>query len=452
MQTFQKQMQSHDDNSERAMEAGNHLKNLTKTKNQMSRGDFLKTLGLGLVANSVVFSGCNKDDDEGGSNNGLKAGEIEIKAYPDNNRDNKIIFSATAKKITIDWGDGTVNEFNPNGKGMEFSHQYQFADYKTVSIMTELITDYEHKTYSEQLELRFGKCTELRKLDCSNKGVSVLDIKNAVASLETLECEWSKISSLDVSGASKLTTLSCNGGMYGNITELKLSGCTALKDLNCSFNQLTQLDLSSCTVLTNLDCWNNQLTQLDLSKNPVLTYLDCKGGELTLLDVTGCTALTYLNCDRNQLTLLDMSSCTALTKMLCENNKLTELKLRGCTALMELRCNNNQLNQLDVTGCTALTYLECTSNQLNQLDVSKNTALTSLNCNSNQLTQLDVSKNTALTVLECKNNQLSASALNALFESLPNATDVSWISFWGNPGSDSCDQSIYERKGWLRSI
>jgi len=105
------------------------------------------------------------------------------------------------------------------------------------------------------------------------------------------------------------------------------------------------------------------------------------------------------------------------------------------------------LNSLDVSKCPALTWLNCESNNLTSLDVSKNTALTYLICSSNNLTSLDVSKNTALTCLECSGNNLTSAALNQIFRDLPQVTSGT-IYMSGNPGTETCDKSIAENKGW----
>ncbi len=96
---------------------------------------------------------------------------------------------------------------------------------------------------------------------------------------------------------------------------------------------------------------------------------------------------------------------------------------------------------------TNLTHLYCNLNYLKVLDVSKNRALTFLACGSNDLTSLDISSNTELVSLVCSYNNLSTEALNSLFESLP-ITENGYISFFDNPGSATCDRSIYEAKGW----
>ena len=251
--------------------------------------------------------------------NGLKEGQIEFKAKPD--RDNKISFYATANKITINWGNGHVEEFTLNGVKEKFTHEYPTGEnFQTVSIVTESIT--------------------------------IFSFNGANDATETLQ-------------------------------ELKFGECPELREVYCNNNQLTQLNLSDCTSLIRLDCHNNQLTQLSLS---------------------------------------------------------------GCTSLEGLNCGNNKLKKLDLSGCEALTGLSCYNNKLIQLDLSDCTALTGLSCYNNGLIQLDLSKNTELEWLNCSSNDLSSSALNGLFESLPE--NVGSIYFSKNPDSLDCDRSIYESKGW----
>ena len=114
---------------------------------------------------------------------------------------------------------------------------------------------------------------------------------------------------------------------------------------------------------------------------------------------------------------------------------------------------SNQLTALDVSNNTALTILHCNYNQLTVLDVSNNRVLTDLRCLGNQLTALDVSNNTALNTLRCQNNQLTATALNDLFGTLHSNPPLSGgymknIRIFGNPGTETCDQSIATAKGW----
>ena len=189
------------------------------------------------------------------------------------------------------------------------------------------------------------------------------------------------------------------------ITNLKgIEYFTSLNILWCTDNQLTALDVSENTALTKLNCCFNKLTSLDVSKNTALTILECNANRLTSLDVSKNTALTELNCSVNKLTALDVSKNTALTELYCNDNQLTSLDVSKNTALISLSCVCNQLTSLDVSKNTALTKLKCSINKLTALDVSKNMALTELYCNDNQLTSLDLSNTNIMNDPNCGNN------------------------------------------------
>ncbi len=142
----------------------------------------------------------------------------------------------------------------------------------------------------------------------------------------------------------------------------------------------------------------------------------------------------------------------------CGGNQLTSLDVSRNAALTYLRCDNNQLTTLGVNHNTALKELYCLDNQLTTLDVSRNTALTYLDCRWNQLTTLDISSKTPFTHLYCNGNLLTTSALNDLFISLRDAPHSFtkqgpidypfWIYINDNPGTDNCDVSIAQAKGW----
>ena len=100
---------------------------------------------LAIILLCGIMLSCEKtgtgegDDDNGsstsGGNNNLKTGQIEIKVYPDGK--NKVEFYITAKKVTIDWGDGSVDELTPNGVYKNFTHEYPNQNLRTVKVNTE---------------------------------------------------------------------------------------------------------------------------------------------------------------------------------------------------------------------------------------------------------------------------------------------------------------------------
>jgi len=181
-----------------------------------------------------------------------------------------------------------------------------------------------------------------------------------------------------------------------------------------------------------------------------ITRLDCSDNQLTSLDISKNTVLSGLHCNNNQLTSLDVSKNTALVELFCWNNQLMSLDVSKNTLLSSLQCGNNQLTSLDVSKNTMLLSLQCAINQITNLDVSKNLVLNSLYCYNNKLMSMDVSKNTILIFLQCINNQLDSAALNALFGTLhDNIFEWSkYLYIGGNPGANSCDQSIAKDKGW----
>jgi hypothetical protein len=179
--------------------------------------------------------------------------------------------------------------------------------------------------------------------------------------------EAEALSFLDVSGTYEAS------GEIQDLTGIK--AFINLDSLDCGYNQLTSLDISNNTALEWLICWSNQLTSLDISQNTALRALHCGSNPLNTLDVSNNTALEWLICWRNQLTSLDVSNNAALQNLNCYDNQLTSLDISNNTALTKLRCVNNQLTTLDVTSNINLIYIWCGGNQLTTLDISNNTSL-----------------------------------------------------------------------------
>ena len=177
----------------------------------------------------------------------------------------------------------------------------------------------------------------VKKINCSNKGITNLKGIEYFTSLNILRCTDNQLTALDVSENTALTKLNC---CFNKLTSLDVSKNTALTELNCSINELTSLDVSKNTALISLSCVCNQLTSLDVSKNTALQILNCNYNQLTGLDVSKNTALTGLKCRNNQLTVLDVSKNTALTDLECRNNQLTSLDVSN-TNMDDLYCGGN---------------------------------------------------------------------------------------------------------------
>ncbi|MDR0794882.1 MAG: hypothetical protein LBE79_02330 [Tannerella sp.] len=110
---------------------------------------------------------------------------------------------------------------------------------------------------------------------------------------------------------------------------------------------------------------------------------------------------------------------------------------------------DTELRTMTISG-KHITEFGCIWAGITELDVSKVTTLTTLSLKVNQLTSLDLSKNTVLAYIDIKANQFTASALNDLFGTLHGNGGTINIAY--NPGTDDCDKSIAEAKGWTVEV
>jgi len=155
-------------------------------------------------------------------------------------------------------------------------------------------------------------------------------------------------------------------------------------------------------------------------------------------------------------TSFDVSRADSLRSLVCHGSQLTKLDVSKNTKLIALSCSYTQLTQLDLSKNTELGQLLCGGTQITSLDLSKNIKLETLHCVESQLKSLVLSANhNNLRYLQLWGCQLTAEAFDILFNTLPFFTEQSWplsrdgyLYIGNNPGTDSCNISIAEEKGW----
>ncbi len=81
--------------------------------------------------------------------------------------------------------------------------------------------------------------------------------------------------------ASHMPTLEYLDCRLENISSLNLSGCSKLKILHGYGNNLSSIDVSQCTAMTRLFISGNHLTSLDISHNPDLEMIACDKNDLS---------------------------------------------------------------------------------------------------------------------------------------------------------------------------
>ena len=177
-----------------------------------------------------------------------------------------------------------------------------------------------------------------------------------------------------------------------------------------------------------------------------ITYFTCNGCHVTALDVRNCPTLAFLVCGNNQLTALDVSNNPMLEWLYCSSNQLTTLDVSHNPKLYYFGCYNNKLTALNINHNPALLDLTCGGNLLTTLDLSQNFLLRTTYCRNNQLTTLEISYNNKLWILDCAENLLDNTALEILFNTLPNRTgyEAGRIEIQGNPGLTNHNNSYYQ--------
>ena len=307
-----------------------------------------------------------------------------------------------------------VTEINASGQyaiqsaqGIEYLTALDYLDLSSNRLSS---VDVSHNTkittlylFDNQLSsVDVSRNTALTSLGLGGNQLSSVDVSRNTA-LTSLDLGGNQLSSVDVSRNIALTDL----GLGGNqLSSVDVSRNIALTDLDLGHNQLSSVDVSRNIALTDLDLGHNQLSSVDLTYNTNLDYLDLSDNQLSSVDVNYNDKLTELWLSDNQLSSVDVSRNTKLTELYLYRNQLSSVGLIHNTKLTELHLDGNQLSSIDLSHNTALTELWLEYNQLSSVDVSHNTALTELYLGDNQLSSVDVSHNTALDYLDLSYNRL----------------------------------------------
>jgi len=185
-------------------------------------------------------------------------------------------------------------------------------------------------------EIQLSEAAAVQGIDVMNKNIADLTGINSFVNLLNLNCSANQITSLDLSGLTKLDYLDCGENQISIISRNNFS---RLKSFSCSNNPVTSIDLSSVPGLTDVTCERNpQLVSVNLSANPGLSSAFVFFNDnLSVLNVSGCTALGTLWCDYNDLEYLDLNGLVNLHTLFCGDNPIKELDLSTCKSISTLQ-------------------------------------------------------------------------------------------------------------------
>lgn len=242
----------------------------------------------------------------------------------------------------------------------------------------------------------------LDSLDCSYNDLTSIDLsKND--HLKYLDVSINKLNSIDISNCTNLLSFIAIGN---ELTSLDVSNNIKLEEFHCSLNKLEDINITNNLALKSFGCSHNSIENLDLSQNLALEILIISNNRLQEVDITNHIELVTLNCHFNSISTLDVSNNKKLESLMCCCNNISDLNLRQNSELSFVDCSYNPLSSLDVSNNPKLRELNCTSSQLTSLDLSNNQDLLFLFCEKNSIQFLDLSNNLKLVQLLCSENQI----------------------------------------------
>ena len=206
---------------------------------------------------------------------------------------------------------------------------------------------------NDDREIQLSEAQSVRDLSFYDSNISSLEGISSFSNLESLKCQFNKITFLDVSGLVNLTDLDCSNNQ---LNSLVVSGLGNLIELNCSNNNLKSLDVRGLINLNDFRCSFNQLTSLDVSENINLGNILFNNNQLSTLDFSTNRHFQFININRylggtqfnvshNQLTSIIFPKSIVEEFFLDLSNNLFETiefpAIRGDYELMNLKNNPN---------------------------------------------------------------------------------------------------------------
>lgn len=233
-------------------------------------------------------------------------------------------------------------------------------------------------------ELDFTGLDLLKKAFVNRNKLTTLNLAGHT-SLESLWCDTNELTELDITGCTNLVELVCSFNNLSSLTlpdcpleilsihknqalaEVDLSKVIGtLKHLSNSDCSFTSLDLSGATKLTYFDCSQNPLASA-----PILS--GCSRLEEFRMEniAADMSSISFADCTRLNMLRMDFSNIGSKID-LTKNKKLYELSLQGCG-----------LEEINLSGLINLGYVNVSDNRFSRLDVASADGLYSFFANRN---------------------------------------------------------------------
>lgn len=210
----------------------------------------------------------------------------------------------------------------------------------------------------------------------------------------------------------------------------------AITNFGINFEKENEIPFTSSTVLklygkvTHLAGRTNfRFTKFESNTNKSLYYLDLGANFMEEINIASLVNLQYLCLRENTIEKLDLSTFTKL--------KVLDL---GYTNYFKTELRN----------CPDLEYIDFSSRNFAKYGIENFTKLKTLILRDNGLEEFDASTLVSLEGLDLSGNQLGESALQKLYQRLPdrNGKTPGVLLIKGNPGAGIADYQLAKARNW----
>ena len=322
--------------------------------------------------------------------------------------DFEIYLESTSEiNLTIDWGDGVVEERQLAIGGELLYHTYGSTSTWKISIKSENL---DQITYAS---LGSNGITKITGLGLMVNCVYLYLDNNYLTSLDTT---WpAELDQLDLS-TNQLSEFSPKHNLPESLT-----------DLDLSYNQLTQFDPPAALPisLAYLRLDSNQLTQFDLTFElpQNLLFLNLSYNQLTQFNLTQTgMSISELRLNGNSLSYINISESTnSMSQLAISNNNFTDYltQIFIPAQVLTLDISYNALTQFP-TSLPSVEILDLSSNQITNVNPSYSITMlsgyTALYLGRNQITNIDLTNSISSNIkeIDLTYNQLSSISPNKL--------------------------------------
>lgn len=287
----------------------------------------------------------------------------------------------------------------------------------------DLIGNYTKVDSNNDGEIQFSEAENISYISPStNQDIKDLTGIEHFVNLTEIGLSWMyNLEKLFLTGNTKLQKLYCNYST--KLAEIDITSCVNLESIELNFTQISSIDFTKNKKLKKLSI-SGVFTELDFSENNLLQELHLTSPNLVSLNLANCINLKKIGFTSTQLSNYNFASASNLEEIsltgipnlesidISTNNKLKYLGLNTIPELEDISFpqNSNALNTISIFSCKinnidyskilSLENLGLYDLSFSSIDLTKNLNLKSLSITENdQLTTIDVSKNINLNLL-----------------------------------------------------